>query len=41
MTISWTSNTTDHVELVITNSLNVIVYADYNAPTTGHIILME
>lgn len=35
MTISWTSDATSHVELVITNSLNVIVYADYNAPTSG------
>ena len=35
MTISWSSDALDHVEIVITNALNVIVYSDFNAPASG------
>lgn len=38
MTISWTSDATDHVELVITNTLNVIVYSDNSAAPNGSYI---
>lgn len=38
MTITWTSDATDHVEIVITNVDGIIVYSDFSAPVNGSYI---